>query len=128
MSDGLDPDLVKWLDGKFDALATKIDESDRRASDSRRDVYKKLEEQARALQDTQHELATVKRDVESLSVSVEASKPTLAEFSSWKAQAVGAGRLGRILWIVGGALLFSAFWLVTKWDAISAGWKAFTAK
>jgi len=128
MANGIEPELVKWLDGKFEGLASKIDESDRRASDSRRDVYGKLEEQGRALLETKHELEAVKKDVAHLSDTVEATKPTLAEFANLKAQAKGAGRLGRFLWFLGGVVLFAAAWLASRWDAIVAGFKAFSGK
>ncbi|MCK7615165.1 hypothetical protein [Roseibium sediminicola] len=125
---GLDPDLVKWLDGKFENLVSKLDESDRRASDSRRDVYLKLEEQGRAILDSQHQIEAVKKDVAQLNSSMDAAKPTLEEFSNMKAQATGAGRLGRFFWIVGGFVLFAAAWVVSRWDAILAGLRAFNGK
>ncbi|UES40924.1 hypothetical protein [Roseibium aggregatum] len=128
MSEGLDPGLVKWLDAKFDSIAKKIDESDRRASDSRKDVYVKLEEQGRAQLDMRHELEAVKKDMAHLSASVESTQPTLAEFANWKAQAVGAGRLGRFFWITGGFVLLGAAWLVSKWDSLAAAFRALNGK
>ncbi len=106
----------------------KIDESDRRASDSRKDVYVKLEEQGRAQLDMRHELEAVKKDMAHLSASVESTQPTLAEFSNWKAQAVGAGKLGRFFWITGGFVLLGAAWLVSKWDSLAVAFRALNGK
>lgn len=80
------------------SLAEVLRQSELTASDSRRRMHERLDEQAVSLIDIGHRMKAVER-------SMEAEAPTWAEYRSLKAKAAGAGTLGRILWRTGGWLI-----------------------
>lgn len=81
------------------------------ASESRKRVYEAQEEFRREMQG-------MKSTVESLDRRVGAMEPSVEDYRTKVIQVNAAGRIGRVLWAVGGFLLASAAWLVGMWDAV----------
>lgn len=78
---------------------------------SRERIYSKLEQ-------SEGKIDKIENRVEKLEHAITSMSPTVAEFINYKAQVVGARRLGRLLWIVGGFILGIAATLVSWWDAV----------
>lgn len=58
--------------------------------------------------------------IDALEKTMTTQAPTIAEFLSYKEQVRGAGKLGKILWVIGGIIL--------GWAATIAGWFHFGPK
>lgn len=87
------------------AMAEALRQSEVSSSESRRRVYERLDKHTELLLD-------IKPRVASLEHSVEVQKPTLDEYRTLKAKALGAGSLGRALWRFGGWLIGAAAALI----------------
>lgn len=99
--------IMGKLEGIEGMLARQLEDAavDRRdAEDHRSAVYKKLEEQERAL-------AQVDARVQRLESAMLVMGPSISEFNEWRSRARAAGWLGRALWVVGGIVLAAAAWL-----------------
>lgn len=96
-------------------IETRMDADKADASESRRRVHEKLEQQGLTLVALDHRMAAVEK-------SVDSAAPTLSEFAQRKAQAQGAGMLGRALWYIGGWLLGGAAGIYALRDQIYTWW------
>lgn len=81
------------------------------ASESRKRVYEAQEEFRREMQG-------MKSTVESLDRRVGAMEPSVEDYRMKVIQVNAAGKLGRMLWAIGGFLLASAAWLTGLWEAL----------
>lgn len=102
-------------------LQTQQRESERLASESRRRVHEKQDEQNQLLLKLDHRLSTVEK-------SVEAEAPTWAEYRAYKARAAGAGMLGRMLWKTGAWLIAAAAAFYALRNEITALWHWFMSR
>lgn len=121
MTEGITMELIQLIDSKFLHISNKLDESERRSSDSRKEVHKQLGVQGRDLVDIKHRLTTVEK-------AVEEGKPTLDEFKEIKAKIQGGGILTKVLWIIGVPLIGAALWIVLRWHSFIVAIKAFNGK
>lgn len=101
------------LMSRFDEISRRMSEDRQDSADSRRRIYAKLEQQSSILKDVDGRVIKLER-------SMEAAAPTLAEYGEIKAQVRGAGRLGKLLWGIGGFVLAIAVTLANTWTTISA--------
>lgn len=108
--------VVSIIMGGITDIKQSIAEDKRDATESRRRVYDKLEDQSRAMYELTARVATVESSVASMA-------PSVAEFNSMRTKAAGAGKLGRFLWVTGGIVLSWALWIVTSFSSITAWFK-----
>ncbi|WP_180901931.1 hypothetical protein [Martelella soudanensis] len=94
-----------------DRLDHRLEDSEVRASESRRGMHQRQETHERELLRINHRLENVEK-------AVNDAAPTLEDYALKKAQVEGAGRLGRMLWVAGGFLLAIAVWLVGQKENI----------
>lgn len=84
-----------------------LEEDMQEAKQSRKLVYEKIE----ATNTEVHKLAW---RMDALEATMNKHAPTIAEFLTYKEQVRGAGKLGKLLWFIGGIVLSAA--------ASIAGW------
>lgn len=101
------------LMSRFDEIGRRMSEDRIDSNDSRRRIHEKLEDQSKVL-------TTLDGRVQKLEKAVEGAAPTLAEFTTYKEQVRGAGRLGRVLWGIGGFVLAAGVALSTVWSHVAA--------
>lgn len=101
------------LMSRFDEIGRRMSEDRQDSAESRRRIYSKLEQQSAILKDVDSRVLKLER-------SMDAAAPTLAEYSDIKAQVRGAGRLGKMLWGLGGFVLAIAVTLANTWSSVSA--------
>lgn len=89
----------------------RLEDSELRASESRRGMYQRQETHERELLKINHRLENVEK-------AVNEAAPTLEDYVAKKAQVEGAGKLGRALWVTGGFLLAIAVWVVGQKENI----------
>lgn len=87
------------------AMAEAIRQSELSASDSRRRMHERMDKHTELLLDISPRVA-------SLEHSVEVQAPTLEEYRTLKAKALGAGSLGKALWRMGAWLIGAAAALI----------------
>lgn len=78
-----------------------------KAEVSRKKQYEKSEEQSQKLEEMNGRLKVVEN-------ALKDAEPTLAEFIVIKHQIKGAGIAGRWLWAIGGFLIGTAAWIISK--------------
>lgn len=88
-----------------------IEASQSRAEASRKEQYDSIHQLVIVTSRLSDRLDALERKFEEIS-------PTLSEYTTMKTQAVGAGRLGRFLWVTGTSIMGLAVWLATFWDNI----------
>lgn len=76
---------------------------------ARKAQYEQNERQSETLLKIDHRL-------EKVELWITQSDPTITEFRNLKLQAMGAGRLGRGLWILAGASIGAAATIVATWN------------
>ena len=104
----MDQALVTMISGQLDSINRSIADERRDSAESRRRVYEKLEGQDKSLERLDARVQTLENAILTMS-------PTVAEFVTMKAQAHGAGKLGKFLWLSGKLLLAAAASAVTTW-------------
>lgn len=82
------------------------------AAEARRRGYQAAEE-------TRREIHDLKQRLESLEKSVDAIKPTTAEYAQVRDRVVFAGSLGKAVWSVGKALIAAAAGAAAAWYAMT---------
>jgi len=87
--------------GKLDAIEQKLSDAEK----SRGKMYDKIEATNGKIDDTNSKVDKLTWRLDALEATMNKQAPTIAEFLTYKEQVRGAGKLGRILWIVGGILL-----------------------
>lgn len=97
----MDQAIVTLLTNRLDSIDRSIAEERRDSAESRRRVYDKLENQ-------DNKLERIDARVEVLEKALLTMSPTVAEFVTTKEQIRGAGKLGAVLWKIGGFLLAAA--------------------
>lgn len=109
----MDDVRAAMLMSRFDEIGRRMSEDRVESNDSRRRIYEKLEQQSKVL-------TVLDGRVQKLEKAVEGAAPTLAEFTTYKEQVRGAGRLGRVLWGIGGFVLAAGVALSTVWSHVAA--------
>jgi hypothetical protein len=61
-----------------------------------------------ALDDVKKEQGGIRHEVDTLAAAIAAITPETRQFTQWRMQAEGAGKLGKVLWWLGGVLLSGA--------------------
>lgn len=85
----------------MERMLTEIAANQKEASEGRRRGYEAQERTERELIGLTHRLTSVEK-------SVEAIKPTTAELEQIRDRAIGAGKLGKVIWEIAKALLAAA--------------------
>ena len=97
------------LKASLEAFQQNWKEQDERAERGRKFVYDKVEGIGSSVVELTHQVRTVVSDVTEM-------KPAVRDWVQTKQQALGAktaaGALGKVAYMVGGALLFAAGWLI----------------
>ena len=97
------------LKATLEAFQSNWKEQDERAERGRKYVYDKVEGLGSSMLDLTHQVKTVVSDVTEM-------KPAVRDWVETKQQALGAktaaGAFGKVIYMIGGALLFMAGWLI----------------
>jgi hypothetical protein len=88
-----------------------IEASQQRAEVSRKEQYENINKLVLVTEKLSDRLTDLEKKFEEVT-------PTLSEYSTMKTQAIGAGKLGRVLWSTGAVIMGVAVWLATFWDNI----------
>lgn len=102
----MDDRLFNVIMNRLDKIENTIAEQSSASSLSRQRIYEKAEQ-------TDRKLERVGIEVENVKEVLTTIQPTVQEFVAYKAQVVGAGRLGRGLWWIGGLILTAAASIVS---------------
>lgn len=102
--------MDQYMELLLDRLRS-IEASQSRAEVSRKEQYESIHQLVVVTSRLSDRLDALEKKFEEIS-------PTLTEYTTMKTQAVGAGRLGRFLWVTGTAIMGLAVWLATFWDNI----------
>jgi hypothetical protein len=101
--------IIGGLEARVEGFQTSWVEQDRRASEGRKFLFEKMDGVATEVQHLTHTVADVVSDVTEM-------KPAVRDWVETKQLALGAktaaGALGKVVYMVGGALLFMAGWLI----------------
>lgn len=97
MSESNEAQLAR-LDERLKAIMAELE----KATTSRKDQYERLEAMGRSL-------LSIDNRVEKVENSLAANAPTIEEFITIKHKVVGAGVMGRWLWLAGGAVISFVF-------------------
>ncbi|MCV0426190.1 MAG: hypothetical protein K5905_12005 [Roseibium sp.] len=93
------------------------------ASESRRRVHERLDEQTKALHALELQIAALAQRQDTMEEAFAAASPTLSEFTRTKLRIAGAGMLGAALWKVGAGLLAAAYgvyaWRAEIWAVLT---------
>jgi len=93
------------------------------ASESRRRVHERLDNQTKGIHDLALKVASMDHRMEKMETAQAAAAPTLSEMKKVKQRVIDAGALGRVLWKAGAFLLLlaSALYSIRAeiWSAIS---------
>lgn len=104
---------VTLILSKFDEINRTLAEDRRDSSDSRRRMCERQDQIAQSL-------AAMGNRVDGLEKSVNSMSPTVAEYLEVKSQVRGAGRLGKLLWFLGGLILSAAVGIATGWNWLAS--------
>lgn len=106
------------IDGRIGGVENRIAASETTASESRRRMHERQENQGEVLIKIDHRVAAVEKAVDS-------AAPTLKEYAEMKAKVAGAGLLGRKLWKLGIAVIGGAVLLYNGRQHIADWWHWF---
>lgn len=104
----MDQALVTMISGQLDSINRSIADERRDSAESRRRVYEKLEQQDQKLERLDARVQTLENAILTMS-------PTVAEFVTMKAQAQGAGKLGKFVWSSGKIVIAMAASAAGTW-------------
>lgn len=97
----MDDTHVMLIMSKFDEINRQMADDRREAGDSRRHMYERMDNMSRDVHDLKHKVNSTAETVNDLA-------PKVKRYADMEQQAQGAGRLGKLLWWVGGGLLAGA--------------------
>lgn len=95
-------------------LLERVIEDNEDAKVSRKEQYRKMDEMGANMTEMKYRLTSVESQ---LAVAA----PTIAEFLVIKQRVIGAGALGRWLWLIGGVLLGTVSWIAGL-DRVIVAW------
>ena len=96
-----DTDLAIQL-ARLDERLIAISASLATAAETRKDQYQSIEKLALGLQSVDSRLKAVEK-------SISESEPTLQEFVKIKSEVLGAGKMGKVVWVMLGACVSTLF-------------------
>ena len=102
--------MDQYMELLLDRLRS-IEASQTRAESSRKEQYENIHQLVLVTTKLSDRLDALEKKFEDIA-------PTLIEYNTMKTQAVGAGKLGKVLWATGGVVMGGAVWLATFWDNI----------
>lgn len=103
--------LVAALGAKVDAFQEHWRVQDARATLGREKVYEKIEELSNDFQGVRYEVRDVQNKVAEM-------KPTVDRLDELRVEATGIARVGRVGWLVIGALGSGALWAIDHWAMV----------
>lgn len=102
---------LQAVNAQMERINGRLDDLSKEGSERGRRLWEEVNQQGKTLVSISHRMEAVEK-------GVAGAKPTLDEYAELKAKAVGAGWLGRKLWLVGSGLLVAASWLYSVRDSI----------
>ncbi|MDH6265558.1 hypothetical protein M2360_000948 [Rhizobium sp. SG_E_25_P2] len=114
-------DRLTQIDSRMNRMEERMDDEKDAASESRRRIYDRLEQQGSTL-------ITVSHRMEGLEKAVAADSVTLSDFRETRAKAAAAGWVGGWLWRTGKYVLGAAAALYAMRQDVAAWWHWFIGR
>lgn len=110
----LSPDLLiefGKLQQGVEQLTRSVTDMEVSSSQSRKDLYEKVESVNRTVAESNQRLANLEK-------SMSDAQPDLQKFRELRHQATGAGKMGKAVYFVGGGLVAAGTWVLSHFGGI----------
>ncbi len=104
--------------GRLDERLKIVIENQGKEATVRGEHYKKFEEHSVAITQLTQDMSEFKLDIIEVKAALNSQAPTIEEFITIKHKVIGAGKIGRWLWVIGTALIGMAGYIYKSKEVI----------